>query len=58
MPNLNECASRVRTLLREAARFPLLVFVIVTSGVLAWLGVWYVWRAGQWVFSHYLERPW
>jgi hypothetical protein len=58
MPEISDGKIRIQRVFREAARFPIVVFVIVTSSVLAWLGIWWVWRLGQMLFKKYLERPW
>lgn len=43
---------------RDAARYPIIAFVIFTSAIAAWLGCWGVWRAAEWVFHKYLAASW
>lgn len=55
---MNEIAAVIRRALREAARLPMIVLVIVASAILAWLGVWFFFRLGEFLFNHLLKASW
>ena len=44
--------------LRDMARLPLIVLLGFTSSMAAWLGMWLVWRASQFLFERYLAKSW
>lgn len=49
---------RLKDRLKDAARLPLVVFLIFTSGIFAWLAMWLVWRIGEYLFHNFLSRSW
>lgn len=58
MPDWNQCSAFVRRALREAARFPMIVLVIVASAILAWLAICWLWRLGELLFTRFLKESW
>jgi hypothetical protein len=49
---------KLKERLKDGARLPLIGLVIFTSGIVAWLGAWTIWRAASYAFDRWLAEPW
>ena len=49
---------KVQEKLRSLVRLPVIMLLIFTSCMAAWLGMWAVWRLCEFVFHEYLSESW
>jgi hypothetical protein len=49
---------KLKDRLKDAARLPLVVFLIFTSGIFSWLGIWFIWRLGEYLYHNFLSKSW
>jgi len=57
-PKSDDVWSKVLVLMKWSARLPLALLAIVTAGLCAWTFFWALYRAVQWIWTHFLRNPW
>ena len=57
-PKSDDMWTKVLVLLKWTARIPLAMLAILTAGLCAWSFFWFLFRAVQWLYEHFLKRPW
>jgi hypothetical protein len=57
-PKQDDIWAKVLVLLKWSARLPLALLAIITAGLCAWTCLWGLYRAVQWLWTHFLNRPW
>ena len=50
--------NKVIQVLKVCARFPLALLAITTAGFISWSLFWILYRATEYIWEHFLRRPW
>lgn len=58
MPSAQEFWLRAKERIHDMAKLPMLAFLVVTRAMLAWLGIWFVFRCVEYLFQRFLAHSW